>query len=149
MNNNALRACLHWGLGLRPRDGPCGCRCRSRPQVLGPCRPVPVLVMPSLFDGGGERSISWEAGQDCLALGLPQRRGPIEKKRLGPLDQAPIRSLATLQNGPVNQGQLIFWKTMTGSRVGLGGVRPEHQRFPGLTQTCWASCIMMSATRCC
>lgn len=69
--------------------------------------------MSSLFDRGGEGSISWEAGQYCIALGLPQRRGHIEKKRLGPLDRARIRSLATLQNGPVNQGQFIFWKTMT------------------------------------
>ena len=45
---------------------------RSRRQVLGPCRPVPRLVMPSLLDGGGEGAISWEAGQDCVALGLPR-----------------------------------------------------------------------------
>ena len=45
---------------------------RSRRQVLGPCRPVPRLVMPSLLDGGGEGAISWQAGQDCVALGLPR-----------------------------------------------------------------------------
>jgi hypothetical protein len=94
--------------------------------MLGPCRPAPVLVMPSLLDGGREGSISWEAGQYYLALGLPRRRGPIEKKRLGPLDQARIRSLASLQNGLVNKGKLIFWKTITGRRVGLRRVRPEH-----------------------
>jgi hypothetical protein len=68
----ALRACRHWGPRRRPREGPCGCRRRSRRQVLGPCRPMPGLVMPSLLNGGGEGAISWEAGQDCVALGLPR-----------------------------------------------------------------------------
>ena len=65
------RACRHWGPGQRPRERPCGCRRRSRRQVLGPCRPVPGLVMPSLLDGGGERAISWEAGQDCDGASRP------------------------------------------------------------------------------
>jgi hypothetical protein len=54
----ALRACRHWGPVRRPRECLCECRRRSRRQVLGPCRPVPGLVMPSLLDGGGEGAIS-------------------------------------------------------------------------------------------
>ena len=78
--------------------------------------------MPSLLDGGREGAISWEAGQDCVALVL------------GPLDQARIRSLACLLIGPINPGRQIFRKTTTGSRVGLRRVRPELLGFPGSSQ---------------
>ncbi len=84
----------------------------------------------------------------CVALGLPRRRSLLEEKRLGPLDQARNRSLASFLIGPVNPGRQIFWKTMTGSRVGLRRVRPELLGFPGLTQTCWAGCSMVPTTRC-
>jgi hypothetical protein len=53
---------------------------------------------------------------------------------LGPLDQARIRSLASLLIGPINPGRQIFSKTTTGSRVGLLRVRPELLGFPGSSQ---------------
>jgi hypothetical protein len=36
--------------------------------------------------------------------------------------------------GPINPGRQIFWKTTTGSRVGLRRVRPELLGFPGSSQ---------------
>jgi hypothetical protein len=38
--------------------------------------------------------------------------------------------------GPINPGRQIFWKTTTGSRVGLRRVRPELLGFPGSSQPC-------------
>jgi hypothetical protein len=48
---------------------------------------------------------------------------------MGPLDQARIRSLASLLIGTINPGRQIFSKTTTGSRVGLRRVRPELLGF--------------------
>jgi hypothetical protein len=53
---------------------------------------------------------------------------------MGPLDQARIRSLASLLIGPINPDRQIFSKTTTGSRVGLRRVRPELLGFPGSSQ---------------
>ena len=48
---NTLRAHRHYGIGRRQRERLCENRRRSRGQVLGPYKPVPGLVMPSLIDG--------------------------------------------------------------------------------------------------
>lgn len=83
-----------------------------------------------------------------MVVGKERSAEKPDRTVMGSLDQARIRSLASLLIGPINPGRQIFRKTTTGSRVGLRRVRPELLGFPGLTQTCWAGCSMVPTTRC-
>ena len=69
-----------------------------------------------------------------MVVGKERSAGKPDRTVMGPLDQARIRSLASLLIGPINPGRQIFWKTTTGSRVGLRRVRPELLGFPGSSQ---------------
>jgi len=68
-------------------------------------------------------------------VGKERSAGKPDRTVMGPLDQARIRSLASLLIGPINPGRQIFWKTTTGSRVGLRRVRPGLLGFPGSSQS--------------
>jgi hypothetical protein len=69
-----------------------------------------------------------------MVVGKERSAGKPDRTVMGPLDQARIRSLASLLIGPINPGRQIFWKTTTGSRVGLRRVRPKLLGFPGSSQ---------------
>jgi hypothetical protein len=69
-----------------------------------------------------------------MVVGKERSAEKPDRTVMGPLDQARIRSLASLLIGPINPGRQIFWKTTTGSRVGLRRVRPELLGFPGSSQ---------------
>jgi hypothetical protein len=69
-----------------------------------------------------------------MVVGKERSAGKPDRTVMGPLDQARIRSLASLLIGPINAGRQIFWKTTTSSRVGLRRVRPELLGFLGSSQ---------------
>lgn len=69
-----------------------------------------------------------------MVVGKERSAEKPDRTVMGPLDQARIRSLASLLIGPINPGRQIFRKTTTGSRVGLRRVRPELLGFPGSSQ---------------